>query len=357
MSYLRRVAQRAAGVPTGAGMIPSGRSTSPLASFDQRLNLVPSLASGARRADGSTSSIDGGIDSLADPFATAVASPLGVPTGSIDATAGGPAIAPRSARTSTERPAFSAASPVSFPSPVPRASTGAPALGDSSPVVAALAENARPPHATVRSRTQPAEARAPLAEAARAAADVASARAKDQRTALGTTRLQDSGARADEEVGHPAPPAPRAREALRTPAPFGAPEGSSRGRDPVADALAKLDRWLGSEPRAEGKSRPVPGADQRGEAGAGPRGGAAPGPRSPAAARRLFGGRGGPSFHAAPPAPILRIGRIEVQVVMPTPPAAIATAAPRPRASSPAAAPAGSWLGPPAHLTFGLRQR
>ena len=64
MSYLGRVARRAAGASGAGGLTPAGASGSPLARFDQRLNMlgapgrVGALAAGVR-ADGEGGGVSG----------------------------------------------------------------------------------------------------------------------------------------------------------------------------------------------------------------------------------------------------------------------------------------------------------
>jgi hypothetical protein len=361
MSYLGRVARRAAGVRAGAGLVPVGRSTSPLASFDQRLNLVPSLVTGRADRGDATASIDEAADAHDDPFAIAG---LGQSRSGTEPSTGvlGPARAP-AMRSGIEGPAFASPSPAVGSAALPglvtaagsledrppearRARTAAPeapsALGGSAPTEAASrAEIVRAPAADLRLRGPAREIRAPLTDAAARGADAERDRASPA-----------AGA---------APLTPRAGGPVTAPA-SAAAAPTPPGRDPLTEALARLDRWLASEPRAERASRARTGAAESAIAGDGPSRADAPaGARSPAAARRQHGGRGGPSPLAAAPAPqapILRIGRIEVQVVQPAPPPAVVSAPARRQAPSPRApAGSGSWWGPPAHLMFGLRQR
>jgi hypothetical protein len=362
MSYLGRVAQRAAGVRSGAGLVPVGRSSSPLASFDQRLNLVPGLASGTPpRSDSPASIGEAPGGALDDPFASAE---LGLPASASDLPAPaafGTGQAPP-ARPAAEAPAFAPAGPVPAAAVPPAAASLDDHAGrtarvhdgglqsppspradrrGSAPVETAARDPGLPePIVNRRSRAPAHQARAPLAEAGDGSADAG----------------RDRGAAAD-ATGDMS----RASGPARAPASSAAAPGAA-GRDPLTEALARLDRWLASEPRAGRTNRGEAGAAEPSSAGdGGPRPGAAAGPRSPVAARRQSSGRGGPALLAAPAAsaaPVLRIGRIEVQVVQPAPPPAVVSAPPRRQApTARAAAGSGSWWGPPAHLLFGLRQR
>jgi hypothetical protein len=128
--------------------------------------------------------------------------------------------------------------------------------------------------------------------------------------------------------------------------------GSAPAGDPIADAFAKLERWMAGPPRQPRRGQ-VEGDGGGGRDARNPprvaAGGALPGDM-----RRSRAAVAGELAVARAPAPRLRIGRIDVQVVTPPP------AAPPPvrRAGQGArVAPGAAAADPPGYLTFGLRQR
>jgi hypothetical protein len=299
VSYLGRVAMRVS--PSArSGLQPSRGSDSPLARIDQRLNLP-------------------GVAAIADalPFAHKVGAPDGL--GSEP-----DAPLPPPAGRSIDR-----ALPVSSPFGAPSDETGSRMLPRSS----------RPAGESPRKEARRDEPAQPRAEAP-TATDPPTPRAKEKlepttpqlrRGAVETLAAASSAPASapqrtsDAPASRPTPPAP--------------PE--------IQNAFERLDRWLRAEPRssqptiatlaASGESSMVPRAPREGAH--------TPSARAPAAARTRAGD-----------APRLSIGRIEVVVVPPTPPATHVPAEPRTRGSR-AARPTSSPSASLGHLTFGLRQR
>ncbi|HEY7375571.1 MAG TPA: hypothetical protein VIF57_25665 [Polyangia bacterium] len=318
MSYLGRVAQRAAGMRGASGLTPAGASASPLARYDQRFNLpgagaLPGVGRARRDGDGrpgdesGEAGFDVGFDARSGPAPTGPTEPgsqseiaRAAPPGK-RSPPGAPAAVPPEA--GEERRARSGR-------------RGAPATADAQPARGA-AEPDGSPSAVARAAWPP---------------EAAPAR-----------RTPGAGAR--ERDG--APPAP--------------PASGSALRDPLAEALAKVQRWIAKPPR-----EPVPG----GRDGRDGRDGRPGRDRSAgtAADARDGDGRGAGTrgvrarmaaieraTSASPAPPRLRIGRIDVQVVTPAPPAPAPAPVARPgRGASPA--PAAPEAAPASYLTFGLRQ-
>jgi hypothetical protein len=331
MSYLGRVARRAAGSGGAGRLTPAGASGSPLARFDQRLNML-------------------GAPAEVGVLPVGVRSPAGE-----DAGAAGDDIAFVAPPGAGEAPATRGdrSRAVRFEMPPESAPHGPaqPASAEPRPVAAAgEAERA--------SRRPPSAASLPSATEPRLdPADVAALPTPRPPRAPAAPDRAGSGA-----TGAPAADRPRRRatdavtpaEAERASA--GEPRsGSAPAGDPIADAFAKLERWLVSPPRQPRRGQ---GAGDDGDGG-GERDGRNP-PRVAAAgagaplgdARQAAARAAGELASARPSPPRLRIGRIDVQVVMPPPPSPPVR---RPGQGARVVPAAAADL--PGYLTFGLRQR
>jgi hypothetical protein len=319
VSYLGRVARRAAGARGPSGLTPTGASGSPLARYDQRLNLpgaggLPGVGRAWRDGDGGPGAAgadDLGLDDGTTRSSTG-APPAGPFAGSEIAR-----VAPPSDRTSPGRaPAHRQGARQRDDEPNP---------------------SARRPDAAASADAQRARR-----DAEPGSVPDAGSRPPRQGRAARTRQAPDAGA--VEEDGTPA---------TRRPSPI-------TPGDPLAAALAKVQRWMAKPPR-EGAPAGRDGRDGRdGRPGpdrsAGPAGDARQ-------AEGAAGARGvrarmaaiDRALSAAPAAPQLRIGRIDVQVVTPPPPAPAPSPVARPGRARPAAA-APSDSTPASYLTFGLRQ-
>jgi hypothetical protein len=341
VSYLARVARRAAASGRPVTLTPAGRNTSPLARFDQRLNmLVPPPAVGV--LSGGPDALGRGDDDIAfDGPAGEGAPPAPAATAAASATSD----RPRARRRGEPPPG--GAPPALRPHAPPSGSAAADAAAEVSSRSRASASSRSPADAGAG----PADAAAPGASAAR---DEASSAASLPFAARDRIAGRLGGGR---EAG----PAGPASSLDAGPAPS-SPSATPPATDPLADALAKLSRWLAKPPRERGRGardgndgqEPSGGRDRRDGP---PRGAAGAGPAVARPTHRP-GARGAapaPAGITAQP-PRLRIGRIDVQVVMPPPPAPPPVVRRAGRtgasASSPATAPT-----LPSYLTFGLRQR
>jgi hypothetical protein len=331
MSYLGRVARRAAGPRGAGGLTPAGASGSPLARFDQRLNMLGApaevgiLPAGVRAPAGEDAGAAGDdIAFVAPPGA-------------------GEAPAPRGDRSRAARFAMP-------PEPAPHAAAQ-PASAEPRPEPAASEAgraSRRPPSAaSLPSGTEP---RLDPADAAELPTPrLARAPAAPDRAASGATAAR-SADRPRRRATDALAPADAARASAGGPRSGSAPAG-----EPIADAFAKLERWLASPPRQPRRGQ---GAGDDGPSG-GERDGRNPTRVAAAGAGAPLGEARRPGAHVAgelasarPSSPRLRIGRIDVQVVMPPSPAPPVR---RPGQGARVAPAAAADL--PGYLTFGLRQR
>jgi hypothetical protein len=316
VSYLGRVARRAAGARGPSGLTPTGASGSPLARYDQRLNLPgASGLPGVGRARGDEGGPAGtGADDI----------------GLDDATTSGTALAP----------------------------PATPSAGSESARVAPPREQTSPGRATNRpGAREPGDEATPSRRRADAAA---SSDAHPVRRGAEPGGVPDAGSRA-----------PGERRTARTRDVPGAAvddDGAAPARrpsrsgplDPLAEALAKVSRWMATPPREpapagrdgrDGRDgRPGPDRSAR-TAGDAVRGDGLAGGARGVRARMAAIER---ATTAVPAAPRLRIGRIDVQVVTPQPAPAPAPIARPGRGARPT--PAAPEATPASYLTFGLRQ-
>lgn len=327
MSYLGRVAARAASAPSVRGLRPSIRSGSPLAEYDQRLHLLGDAAPpgvGVLPAESSRS--------LGDPNASAVAEPSGIGPG-VGASMPTGGVVQRRAASPAGAPSASALAPLTAPA------------GAAIPPPPAVESAARPAPSYRAVPARGADARVVAESRAQASEVEPPARPRE------TSRVEPRHTPALEHRGEPVSFAPE-RRAVLTPAtpredsssPSSRDSDSSQGRRPAPvpdslgafrEALGKVEAWMRRPTPAEARA-PLSSPPVVVEAAS-----------SPAPTARE---------EAQPSAPRLSIGRIDVEVVAP-PPATPARREPRPRRVTGAPA-ASRMLGSQlAKLTFGTRQR
>ena len=333
MSYIGRITGRMRGGREAPALLPAGRVASPLANSDQRLHLIG--AGGFGRAEGR-----GGAVGEDDPFtaAGALESAPGAAAGSGGARVEAPADRSSAASQAPSRGAgsWSAAAPGEREAPAVAVDGGA---SSSSRPIASTSSLARAePVSGARDSVQALVGPRPTHPSDAPSSAPAGSDAANPRATV-----------------HPASAAPQReapqREPGRPQASGAAPGDTMAGA--LADALGQVSRWMASEPR----ERPAPRAPAAADV-FGPRR-EAPVVSAPKGAGAHRGRDGTAGFAAAAglsavaARPRLTVGRIDVQIVAPPAPAAIAPA--RPARSAPPASTSGPSPAP--YLSFGLRQR